>query len=250
MENKNIYSIGKISEILNISSATIRYWEKKGLIKLGKNIENNYREFNIYDLIDLSDLKFFRSIDIPVKKLIDFKNISLEEITELIDQASKNNNEKLQRYKKIETKLKKKKKNIEEIKKLKKKKYYFEEIDIDKIVEFEYSEKEKTALYTEDTNLYIKFQNSKNINEEIRGIAVKKSYKDKNVLWEKKYGQKFITFLVKEFVNLNYTNDIETSIKEIQKKYKTGLILSKFLVTAVEENELIDYFKAYVEILE
>ncbi|MGB6129153.1 MAG: MerR family transcriptional regulator [Psychrilyobacter sp.] len=250
MNKEDKYTIGEISEILNIPKATIRYWEKEKLIKLSKNKHNNYREFNLFNLIDLSDLKFFRTINIPVKKLINFRKITLNNFSKLIDDASKKNDEKLRKYKNIEKKLEGKKKNINEISKLKQNKYIYEDIDIEKVVKFEYYETKKTCRYIENINSYIKFQDSRNSFKEIRGLSVEKEFEDKNILWEKEKNIKFISFLVKEYVDLNYKNNIKKDVKEIQKKYKTGVILSKFLISAVEDDKLIDFFKAYVEIIE
>ena len=64
----------------------------------------------------------------------------------------------------------------------------------------------------------------------------------------KKPGTDFITFLIREKVNKDYESDVEQSLKKIRKHYSTGCLLAQYLMTAMENGEVVDYLKAYLEV--
>lgn len=49
MENKYV-KIKEAAKFLNVSSLTLRNWDKKGLLKPARHPINNYRVYNIADL--------------------------------------------------------------------------------------------------------------------------------------------------------------------------------------------------------
>ena len=51
--------IGEIADFFDIPASTLRYWEEKEIITPKKNPENNYREYQISDLMSLSDIIFY-----------------------------------------------------------------------------------------------------------------------------------------------------------------------------------------------
>ena len=45
-----LYTIGEVSELLNVPKSTIRFWDEQGLIHSLRHEENGYRMFNIDDI--------------------------------------------------------------------------------------------------------------------------------------------------------------------------------------------------------
>ena len=58
MGKKNL-TIGEISEILNITPSTLRFWEKENLFHVSKK-SNHYRTYTNTDLIDIADILYYR----------------------------------------------------------------------------------------------------------------------------------------------------------------------------------------------
>ena len=54
MKEKNIFYIGELSELFNISVDSIRYYEKMGLITPLRNPANGYREYTLNDVQTLT----------------------------------------------------------------------------------------------------------------------------------------------------------------------------------------------------
>lgn len=73
------YRIGDVSRILNIPVETIRYYEKKGVIKPFKDEENNYRYYEISDMNLLLDYKKYRAME-----------FSMDEISNIMEKDSLN----------------------------------------------------------------------------------------------------------------------------------------------------------------
>ena len=65
------YSIKEVSNIFNITTNKIRFYEKKGLIKPKRDFENDYRYFTENDLIKLQTILMYRELDIPIENIKD-----------------------------------------------------------------------------------------------------------------------------------------------------------------------------------
>lgn len=76
---KEYYTIGEISKIFSISTDTLRYYSKIGLIIPKQIRDNKYRYYSIEQFEMISTILFLRSVDIPIKKiqqLLHHENIS------------------------------------------------------------------------------------------------------------------------------------------------------------------------------
>lgn len=77
----------EISKALNISTETIRYYVREGLISPHRNESNGYWEYSSEDLMKLTDILFYRSMSltIPEIKTIMTENLPLEELQPIIE---------------------------------------------------------------------------------------------------------------------------------------------------------------------
>lgn len=108
------YSISEIAKMLNVSSYTIRYYDKEGLFPLVKRV-NGIRVFEDKDFPWLRMLNCLKNLNMPIKK-----------IKEYVDLALKGDETLKARYELILEQ----EKNIE--KQLKELKYYKKQIDFKK----------------------------------------------------------------------------------------------------------------------
>lgn len=77
----------EISKALNISTETIRYYVREGLITPQRNKNNNYYEYSSEDLLKLTDILFYRSMSltIPDIRSIMVDELPLEDIQQVIE---------------------------------------------------------------------------------------------------------------------------------------------------------------------
>ncbi|MEG2013331.1 MAG: MerR family transcriptional regulator, partial [Anaerovoracaceae bacterium] len=62
-------TVGEISKALGMSAEAIRYYVKEGLITPTRNAENNYWEYSSDDLMRLTDILFYRSMDLTLRDI-------------------------------------------------------------------------------------------------------------------------------------------------------------------------------------
>lgn len=66
-----IYNIKEVSELFNITTNKVRFYEKKGLIKPKRDPINNYRSFSENDLIKLQTILMYRVLNLPIEDIND-----------------------------------------------------------------------------------------------------------------------------------------------------------------------------------
>ncbi len=71
------YSIKEIAEKMNVSTATLRYWDSKGLLPYVKR-ENGRRVFEDKDFKWLRVLNCMKNINKPIKKIKEYVELALQ----------------------------------------------------------------------------------------------------------------------------------------------------------------------------
>jgi DNA-binding transcriptional MerR regulator len=125
---KNTFLIGELSKLFNISTDTLRHYDKIGLLKPDYDTSNKYRFYTVRNFFKLSRILFFKNLDIPLQDIK--KYMSNKNTTNLItllknkeDEIDVKINRLINLKKKISTKLDllesiKKEMNVVEIKHL------------------------------------------------------------------------------------------------------------------------------------
>ncbi|MCR0205043.1 MerR family transcriptional regulator [[Clostridium] innocuum] len=67
--NMETYKISQIARLLGLSSDTIRFYEKKGLVHPATNPDNQYREYNLNNILELLDIIYYRHLDISLNDI-------------------------------------------------------------------------------------------------------------------------------------------------------------------------------------
>lgn len=70
---KSKYKIGEIAKIFNISTDTLRFYEKEGLL-VAKRESNGYRVYSIFDVWKLNVIKTLKSLGVGLKDIKEFLN--------------------------------------------------------------------------------------------------------------------------------------------------------------------------------
>lgn len=75
---KEKFLIGEFARLFNISSDTLRYYDKIGILKPQYDEKNHYRYYDVRSIFKLSRILFFKNLDISlneIKKYMENKNI-------------------------------------------------------------------------------------------------------------------------------------------------------------------------------
>lgn len=99
-------TVGEISKILGISPETVRFYVREGIIKPRKNKENNYWEYSSDDVMRLTDILFYRDLELSLKDIKSiFAGLEVEKIGDIIAERKKEAIEIIQKYKRVLEKL-------------------------------------------------------------------------------------------------------------------------------------------------
>lgn len=69
------YKIGDVSKILGISADLLRYYEKKGVVTPEKNVHNDYRYYDSWDINFLIDCLWFKNFGFSIEQIADIVRI-------------------------------------------------------------------------------------------------------------------------------------------------------------------------------
>lgn len=249
---KKQFHIGEISQFFDLPPSTLRYWEEAGVLSPEKNAGNNYREYSIDDLMALSDIIFYKSLGIPLKQISQMEHSTPEEhaqlFSEKIETLTTQERQIRQRIKKLHYRLS----AVRTLQELKAHPFSRTDIDTDCIVSFDLMEIEKLRQYIENPYLYSRVQDSSDISRETRGLTVPfeqaGAFPPSQILWQKT-SSSYISCLMKEEVTEGFPNTLPELLSQIQKSYRTGTIISRFLLRAKEGEKLYDFYKTFVEVL-
>jgi len=82
-----MYTIGQVAKFLGVSRDTLKFYEEKELVKPKQNSGNGYREYNRFDIYDITTVNFYREMDIEIKKIQELrKGKSIEGIQSLFEE--------------------------------------------------------------------------------------------------------------------------------------------------------------------
>jgi DNA-binding transcriptional MerR regulator len=107
---KDKFLIGELSKIFNISTDTLRHYDKIGLIKPDYDEKNDYRYYSIRSFFNLSRILFFKSIDISLGEIKNYmSNKNTNNLLKLLKKKEEEIDIKMNRLvnlkKKIQAKL-------------------------------------------------------------------------------------------------------------------------------------------------
>lgn len=246
------FQIGEISRFFHLPASTLRYWEDQGVITPQKNKDNQYRTYTVSDLMTISDIIFYKSLGIPLKNIRDMEGKTPDLQKQLFEQKMKALEDEQELLLRRMEKLHRHIEAVQTLEALRQTPYQETDIDTACIVSFELIEQEKLLQYIENPYLYSRVQHASSLRQEQRGLTVPPEFSntvdESQIIWRKR-SNKYIAFLMREEVTEGFPNDLPKHLKHIQSRYKTGDVISRFLLCAQEDGKVFDFYKTFVEII-
>lgn len=87
MEKEKLLTVGQVAEIMKLPKSKIRYWDDMNLLTSSRNRQNGYRLFDMEDILTISDIDFYRRLDIPINKMTNLYRKSPEELWTILDET-------------------------------------------------------------------------------------------------------------------------------------------------------------------
>ncbi|HFI0633502.1 TPA: MerR family transcriptional regulator [Streptococcus suis] len=234
-------SIKQASELLGIPSATLRYWEKEGLLSLQRNDVNEYRQFSKEDLLSIFDVHLYRSLDFPVKQLKHRESWNLSELSQLTQTQLQSIEDKMKNLEVIKNKLEDKQLMIERLGK----EFSIEEIDelpiTYKFLRADYfDDGESVAKYLENPHIHGVYLN---VTQDQFQFGQFTNQVSEGKIWEQgEYDTLFKGVL--KISRKDQQSNIETLKSEIGNKgYVVKEIIGEYLLSASENEVFMDYYQ-------
>lgn len=251
---KRLYSIGEVSELLDIPRSTIRYWDAEGLIHAAREEENGYRLFDIDAIFQVYDINFYRKLDIPMKQMKNLYSKSLNEMYDILAETE----QRLDHEKKIlEQKHKEvlsRKKQLKEMIDSEPDKFPEEEIPFQKIVVAASDDLLYSKEYLKNYSSFVIYFPENNQNS-IYGFCTDEHTKElpgSQTIWQNDPAKKYVRFLLKVEVNNTKNNNLSEVKDRLQKRgYRLGQTIGQYLLTHTTKEKIsFEYYRAWIEVNE
>lgn len=251
---KRLYSIGEVSELLDIPRSTIRYWDAEGLIHAAREEENGYRLFDIDAIFQVYDINFYRKLDIAMKQMKNLYSKSLNEMYDILAETE----QRLDHEKKIlEQKHKEvlsRKKQLKEMIDSEPDKFPEEEIPFQKIVVAASDDLLYSKEYLKNYSSFVIYFPENNQNS-IYGFCTDEHTKElpgSQTIWQNDPAKKYVRFLLKVEVNNTKNNNLSEVKDRLQKQgYRLGQTIGQYLLTHTTKEKIsFEYYRAWIEVNE
>ncbi len=243
---KNTFSIGEISELLNIPKSTLRYWESEGLIQRKRDDDNNYRQYSPGSVYTISDLAHYRCLRMSIEEMKKLPKLSPHELEASLSDLNHNLDEKLQELYTAKAYIMKKTEYIKEFHRLNEQEYLREIPDYNCIYDFSIEDNQAWAIYIKDQYQSILLYN------ELRGcvetgLAIPTSG-NHTKLWEKDTSATYFSFILKVPYSNPSIADFLPHMDQLSKQgYHVTNLFARYLFSACD-GQYYDYYKAFAEI--
>jgi DNA-binding transcriptional MerR regulator len=98
------WSIGEVAKLFSVSTDTLRYYEKMGLLASHKNPENGYRYYSYDEIVVLMDILFFRNMELSIQDIKQMiTKMDVGDIKNILYQNQKLVEYRIQELKKLQT---------------------------------------------------------------------------------------------------------------------------------------------------
>ncbi|WP_411168551.1 MerR family transcriptional regulator [Clostridium sp. MB05] len=241
-------TIDKISKLFSIPKSTLRYWESEGLISSIRNDENDYREYSTDNLLEICDIKFYRSLNLPIRRLKNILQMGIDDNEDLLKESQTEIQNKIEDLNKTLNKINYSLEKIQLFRELQERPYSISTPKFNKIVHLRLSETENVLEYIQNQHVLSFVTDFTKCSINYYGtISVNSPDTSKKALWENdNTPHTYITCLlpVKDDIidkltldkHLDYIHSINS---------KPGIILAQYLASDYP----YDYFQAWIEII-
>lgn len=246
-----LFSINEISKIYSIPKSTLRYWEEKGLIQPERNQENDYRMYDLKELIHIGDIVFYRNLGFSINQLKSYREMSGAQLDDLLTNAQREVEDELAKLEVIQQVIQDRKEKLSEIKQLSETDYLVANPDFDFLVPYSYEDPLNYASFQENNpsnfTLYLTFKPQMYVQE---SLIISKKTKEQPLIWEKKATMQFRQVLLKIPADVPIDPSIiaEHTTQLRQLGYQTKAIIARYLGTTKDNQQRFEYYKAWFEV--
>ncbi|MBM7688968.1 hypothetical protein BCR24_09930 [Enterococcus ureilyticus] len=253
MEKEKLLTVGQVAEIMKLPKSKIRYWDDMNLLTSSRNQQNGYRMFDMEDILTISDIDFYRRLDIPINKMTNLYRKSPEELWTILDETETRVAAELAELEKKQQGIKHRKDQLLSLIELKEKEFIDEPLDVERIIPIDLKDPNELQTYIDNPSSLVVYSNSDHEKELTYGFAVTtKEFVEEVTIWQQteqtKYEYKQFLLTIKSDDPLeNNFQSMKEKLKE--QGYQTGTMIGRYIMTAEDQDGFYrDYYKTWIEV--
>ncbi|MGX7263273.1 MerR family transcriptional regulator [Enterococcus crotali] len=253
MEKEKLLTVGQVAEIMKLPKSKIRYWDDMNLLTSSRNRHNGYRMFDMEDILTISDIDFYRRLDIPINKMTNLYRKSPEELWSILDETETRVAAELTELEKKQQGIKHRKDQLLSLIKLKEKEFIDEPLDVERIIPIDLKDPNELQTYIDNPSSLVVYIENDHEDEIIYGFAVTtKEFMEEETIWQQpeqpKYAYKQFLLTIKSDDPLE--NNFQVMKEKLEQEgYRTGTMVGRYIMTAEEQDGFYrDYYKAWIEV--
>ncbi|OTN89189.1 hypothetical protein A5819_001681 [Enterococcus sp. 7E2_DIV0204] len=253
MEKEKLLTVGQVAEIMNLPKSKIRYWDDMNLLTSSRNRQNGYRLFDMEDILTISDIDFYRRLDIPINKMTNLYRKSPEELWTILDETQTRVASELAELEKKQQGIKHRKDQLLSLIELKEKEFLDEPLDVERIIPIDLKDPNELQTYIDNPSSLVVYIEKGHEKEITYGFAVTtKEFVKEMTIWQQpeqpNYSYKQFLLTIKSDNPLE--NNFESMKEKLEKKgYHTGAMVGRYIMTAEDQDGFYrDYYKAWIEV--
>ena len=243
------HKINEIAKLFQIPVSTLHYWEKEGLFSVNRNSENQYRLYDLSDILNIWEVALYRELAIPVKDIKKIVEMDFEGLEKIYEEKETVIKEKLNKLYETLNCLQHQKEFIYQAHQLGeegirsgKPDFSYCQLDV-------FSEEMIRDSLDDPYRCCLLIQASSNKCEYYRGIQVDDKV-EQQLIWEwPEHDVEYMEFLLKlsiENLENNNLEEIRTQIHQLG--YETKDVIARYLLIATEEGTRYEFYKAWIEV--
>lgn len=238
------YSIKEVSDILQVPKSTLRYWESQKLIQCEHNYDNEYREYTTDDIIEISDILFYRELNIAVKDLKHIYNLSFDDHLKLLQNSYDELESKIANLNETKAKVSKRIESLKTCLKLMDHEEHLSSPPFEQIDHMHFSQKKNVIPYLHDQSILSLVLTLDDKETSTFGIAANERKKTDNTLWQKNSNLSYLPCLIKvknREIDYSYVHD---KVKSLENQgYRIEHIIGHYFVSDKDS----DYYECWIE---
>ena len=246
---KEHFSMKDIVSIFNLPKSTIAFWEKKQLIRPHRDETNNYRVYTLKDIVDISDIAFYRNMGVSLNALKNIKEFSKDELETVVDETSARIDEQLAQLNASKQELNIRKMKLAALSELEQETYSegvppFAELTS---LAFAFDPEKASFFFAKGPYNYgvvISEMTTLNFKE---GFIKDSSMTDHAIIWQRQDTCNYKRCLLKIAVEDTSIHNLQTHLDYFKDHNLTMTSLVATYLATFKEDQLYDYYEAWLE---
>ncbi|QQP29002.1 MerR family transcriptional regulator [Lactobacillus ultunensis] len=246
------FSIKYISDLFNINTSKIRYWEEQKLIAPHR-LPNGYRQYNVKDIITISNVINLKKMNFSLSMIKDAQTGQTDLLQKNLKLANKSIEEQIAYLYDAKKRIQHQQEIIAEYKNLVTNSFTYSQPDFAQVRNFNNTNPILMQKYLKDNLDYViifKIKKQKILLTQ-EGIILNSKEANNDILYSTSLQSKWISFLFKAEHAHPLNNNLRPILKFFnQEGFSTNLIICKYLLSIKEDKneKKLDIYHAYAQI--